>query len=39
MITPQLAGVAARELGPVVADASADRAVIIAALDFVISGV
>jgi toxin CcdB len=39
MITPQLAGVAARELGPVVADASADRAVIIAALDFLISGV
>jgi toxin CcdB len=39
MITPQLAGVAARELGPVVADASADRSVIIAALDFLISGV
>ena len=39
MITPQLAGVAARELGPVVADASADRSTIVAALDFLISGV
>jgi len=39
MITPQLAGIAVRELGPVVADASADRSVIIAALDFLIAGV
>jgi toxin CcdB len=39
MITPQLAGVAARELGPVVADVSADRSAIVAALDFLISGV
>jgi len=39
MITPQLAGVAARELGPVVADASADHPAIIAALDFLISGI
>jgi toxin CcdB len=38
MITPQLAGVAVRELGPVVGSASADRSVI-AALDFLISGV
>jgi len=39
MITPQLAGVAARELGPVVANASADRVAIVAALDFLISGI
>jgi len=39
MITPQLAGVAARELGPVVANASADLPAIIAALDFLISGI
>ena len=39
MITPQLAGVTARELGPVVADASADRSTIVAALDFLICGV
>jgi toxin CcdB len=39
MITPQLAGVATRELGPVVADASAYRPAIIAALEFLISGI
>ena len=39
MITPQLAGVATRELGPVVEDASADRPAIIAALDFLIFGI
>jgi toxin CcdB len=39
MVTPQLAGVATRELGPVVADASANRQAIISALDFLISGI
>jgi toxin CcdB len=39
MVTPQLAGIALRELGPVVADAKADRPKIIAALDFLISGI
>jgi toxin CcdB len=39
MITPQLAGVAIRELGPVVVNASAHRSAIIAALDFLISGI
>ena len=39
MITPQLAGVAVRELGASVADVSDQRAVIVAALDFLISGI
>jgi toxin CcdB len=39
MVTPQLAGIAVRELGPMVADASADRPKIIAALDFLIAGI
>ena len=39
MVTPQLAGIATSELGPVVADASSSRLAIISALDFLISGV
>jgi len=39
MTTPQLAGVTVRELGAVVADASADRQAIIVALDFLILGI
>jgi toxin CcdB len=39
MVTPQLAGVATRELGAIVADASANRPAIISALDFLISGI
>jgi toxin CcdB len=39
MVTPQLSGVAASELGPVAADASADRDEIVAALDFLFAGV
>jgi toxin CcdB len=39
MVTPQLAGVSARELGPVAADASADRLKIVAAVDFLLAGV
>jgi toxin CcdB len=39
LLTPQLAGIAVRELGPMVADASAERAKIVAALDFLIAGI
>jgi len=39
MVTPQLAGIATSELGPVVADVSASRSVIISALDFLIAGI
>ncbi len=39
MVTPQLSGVAASELGPVTADASADRDKIVAALDFLLASV
>jgi len=39
MVTPQLAGVTSSELGPVAADASADRDKIVAALDFLLAGV
>jgi toxin CcdB len=38
LVTPQLAGIATRELGPVVGDLTAHRAAIIAALDFLIFG-
>jgi toxin CcdB len=37
-MTPQLAGIAAKELGAVVADASGERAVVLAALDLLIIG-
>ena len=39
VLTPRLAGVPIEELGPTVADASAHRDEIIAALDFLITGV
>ena len=39
MTTPQLAGIATRELGPPVADLSADRQVILAALDLLFTGI
>lgn len=39
MLTPQLAGISTRELGQPVADLSAERAKIIAALDFLIAGI
>lgn len=39
VLTYQLASIAKSVLGPVVSDASADRDVIVAALDFLISGV
>jgi toxin CcdB len=39
LVTPQLAGIAARELGPPVADLSTERARILAALDLLIKGI
>jgi toxin CcdB len=39
LVTPQLAGIAARELGPPVADLSGERARILAALDLLITGI
>jgi toxin CcdB len=39
MLTPQVAGIAARELGPVAGDLAPDRDKIIAAVDFLLSGI
>lgn len=39
MVTPQLASISTRELGAVVDNASAERAVIISALDLLIKGI
>jgi toxin CcdB len=39
MLTPQLAGIARKDLGKSIASAESDRSEIIAALDFLISGV
>jgi len=39
LVTPQLAGIAARELGPPVADLSGERPRILAALDLLITGI
>ena len=39
LVTPQLAGIAAKELGPPVADLSIDRQSIIAALDLLVTGI
>jgi len=39
MLTPQVAGIRARELGPVAGDLSPDRDKIVAAIDFLLSGV
>jgi toxin CcdB len=39
MMTPQVAGIAIRELGPVAGDLTAQRAVITAAVDFLIGGI
>jgi hypothetical protein len=38
MLTPQLAGIPARQLGPEVADLAGHRAEIIAALDLLFTG-
>jgi toxin CcdB len=39
LVTPQLAGIDAKELGPSVADLSHDRETIIAALDLLFTGI
>jgi toxin CcdB len=39
MLTPQVAGIPARELGPVAGDLESDRDKIIAAVDFLLSGI
>ena len=39
MLTPQVAGIPARELGPVAGDLASDRDTIIAAIDFLLSGI
>jgi toxin CcdB len=39
MLTPQVAGIPARELGPVAGDLASDRDKIIAAIDFLLSGI
>lgn len=39
LVTPQLAGIATRELGPPVADLSGQRPTILAALDLLITGI
>lgn len=39
LITPQLAGISAKELGPAIADLSDDRQAIIAALDLLFTGI
>lgn len=39
MLTPQLAGIAIRELGPIVGELACDRDTIIAALDLLITGI
>ena len=39
MMTPQMAGIASKQLGPMVADLTARRDEIIAALDLLITGV
>ena len=39
MMTPQMAGIATKQLGPMVADLAAQRDEIIAALDLLITGI
>jgi toxin CcdB len=39
LMTPQLAGIAARELGPPVADLSGQRPIVLAALDLLFTGI
>lgn len=39
LMTPQLAGIAARELGPPVADLSGERPAVLAALDLLFTGI
>jgi toxin CcdB len=39
MLTPQVAGIPTRELGPVAGDLAGDRDKIVAAVDFLLSGI
>lgn len=39
LVTPQLAGIATKDLGPAVSDLGAERASIIAALDLLLTGI
>jgi toxin CcdB len=39
MMTPQLAGIAARDLGPIVESVASERATIISAIDLLITGI
>lgn len=39
LLTPQLAGISAQELGPAIADLSSERQIIIAALDLLFTGI
>ncbi len=39
LVTTQLAGIAARELGPPIADLSSERSTIVAALDLLFTGI
>jgi hypothetical protein len=39
MLTPQIAGIHARELGPVAGNLASDRDKIIAGVDFLLSGI
>jgi toxin CcdB len=39
LVTPQLAGIAAKELGPSIADLSHDRLAIVGALDLLFTGI
>ncbi len=39
MLTPQVAGIPVRELGPVAGDLVSDRDTIVAAVDFLLAGI
>jgi len=39
MLTPQVAGIPTRELGPLAGDLNSDRDTIVAAVDFLLAGI
>ena len=39
MLTPQMAGIPARDLGPIAGNLASDRSTIVAAVDFLLTGV
>jgi hypothetical protein len=39
MLTPQIAGIPARDLGPIAGNLASDRNTIVAAVDFLLTGV